>query len=194
MNWMHRRLCASRPWRAWLTRDLLPWALTGIPGGGTVLEIGPGPGAATDVLLTWAQRLTCVEVDSALARTLARRLTGRDVDIRCEDATSLSAPDASFDTVVCLMMLHHVAPAARQDRLLAEAARVLRPGGTFVLLDSRPSRLMDVLHVRDTMLLSDPGTFADRLTAAGFDRAAIDVRSHSFRAVARRPDAQAHLH
>ena len=186
MNCLHRRLCASRPWRAWVAGDLLPWALAGVTLGGDVLEIGPGPGAATDVLLQRARHLTCVEVDRTLADGLARRFAAPNLSVRCEDATALSSADGAFDTVLCLMVLHHVAPAARQDRLLAEAARVLRPGGRFVMLESPAGLVMDALHVGDTLLPIDPRTIETRLTRAGFAAVAVDRRSHAIRVRARR--------
>lgn len=181
MNWIHRRLCASRPWRTWLARDLLPWALSDVTLGDDVLEIGPGPGAATDILAPLARRLTCVEIDSELARALAHRLTGRNVAVHCGDASSLPLPDRSFDTVLCLMVLHHVAPASRQDRLFAEVGRVLRPGGTFIVLESQPGLVMRGLHIRDTFLCADPRTIDSRLVRAGFDRIRVDVRRYGFR-------------
>lgn len=170
-----------------MNRDLLPWAMAGIPPGGHVLEIGPGPGAATGALLSRAQELTCVEVDRAMADTLVRRYrAAANVHVHHGDAAALAFADDTFDTVVCLMVLHHVAPAERQHRLLAEAARVLRPGGTFVLLDSLPGLIMSALHIGDTMLLADPATIGYRLTRAGFDTADVDVRFRAFRARARR--------
>ncbi len=172
-------------------RDLLPWALDGIPSGGHVLEIGPGPGAATNVLRSHAHELTCVEVDRVMAEALARRFDGSDVHVHQGDATALSFAGGTFDTVVCLMVLHHVAPAGRQDRLLAEAARVLRPGGTFVLLDSRPGLVMRALHVGGTLLLADPLAIGHRLARVGFGAVDVDVRSHAFRVHARHAHTRA---
>jgi SAM-dependent methyltransferase len=40
----------------------------------------------------------------------------------------MSFPVAAFDGAVCFTMLHHVSSEAMQNRLLAEVARVLRPG------------------------------------------------------------------
>ncbi len=182
MNWLHRRLCTSSPWRSWVARDLLPWALSDMALGENVLEIGPGPGAATGLLLPRVHRLTCVEIDRALADALTRRFVAPNLVVRCEDATTLSSSDDTFDTVLCLMMLHHVSPAAHQDRLLAEAARVLRPGGRFVLLESGASAIMNLLHIGDTFVPIDPRTIEDRLAGAGFDAIDVDTRAHVFRA------------
>lgn len=186
VNWIQKWLCSSGLWRTYLAGDLLPWALSGVTLGGDVLEIGPGPGAATDVLLPRVAHLSCVEIDTRLAGRLKERLAGRNVTILCGDGTALPWPAESFDTAICLMMLHHVAPMASQDQLFAEAARVLRPGGTFILLDSRPSLPLSAIHIGDTMLLSDPATIGARLTRQGFDEVAVDVRRHAFRAHARR--------
>lgn len=186
MNWLHRRLCTSRPWRSWVASDLLPWALSDVSLGDDVLEIGPGPGAATGLLLPNVRHLTCVEVDRALADKLARGFAARNISVRCEDATTLSAPDGAFDTVLCLMVLHHVSPEARQDRLFAEAARVLRTGGCFVMVDATAGPVMSVLHVGDTLLPIDPRTIKSRLVRAGFDSVEVDARTHAFRVRARR--------
>jgi ubiquinone/menaquinone biosynthesis C-methylase UbiE len=59
-------------------------------------------------------------------------------------------------------MLHHLPSVALQDHLLAEVARVLRPGGIFA-----------GVHLFDTMGVVDPGSFPKRLQAAGF----VDVRN-----------------
>jgi SAM-dependent methyltransferase len=53
------------------------------------------------------------------------------------DATVLPFSDATFDGAWCAFVLHHVAPD-RQLRLLAEVARILRPGGFFVLIEDTP--------------------------------------------------------
>lgn len=65
------------------------------------------------------------------ARERCRRL-GVDADLRLGDAMALPAEDASYDTVVCTLALCSVpdVPGA-----LAEMARVLRPGGSLLLLD-----------------------------------------------------------
>lgn len=53
------------------------------------------------------------------------------------DGTSLPFTAGSFDAAWCAFVLHHLAPDA-QERLLAEAARVLRPGAIFVLIEDTP--------------------------------------------------------
>jgi len=155
--------------------------------GTDVLEIGPGFGVTTELLLKPGRRLTCVEIDDSLAAALERRFAGEAVHVLRGDATRLSFPDASFDSVACFTMLHHVPGAGSQDRLLAEAFRVLRPGGRLVGMDSIGSALFRMVHVGDTMCLVDPATFAQRLCAVGFDDVRVEALRSSFRFGGRRP-------
>lgn len=181
MNVFHRWLCSSELWKQTLEKHILPWALADVSLGFNVLEIGPGYGASTEMLRGRVAQLTCVEVDAQLARKLSHRQRGENVRIVCEDATAMSFSDASFDGVVCFTMLHHVPSVALQDRLLAEVARVLRPDGVFAGTDSRESRPFRLLHIFDTLVVVDPGTFPDRLRAAGFDNVQVDVNRSAFR-------------
>lgn len=181
MNRLHHWICGSGLWRRVVERDLLPWVLEDIDLGAQALEVGPGPGITTDLLQRRVGRLTAVEIDPALADRLARRSAGRNVTVLCADATAMPLPDARFDAAVSFTMLHHVASPALQDRLLAEVARVLRPGGTFAGTDSLPSPLFRLIHAFDTLVPVDPHGFAARLEAAGFTGARVDVRSRAFR-------------
>jgi SAM-dependent methyltransferase len=76
-------------------------------------------------------------------------------------------------------MLHHVPTAELQDRLFAEAFRVLRPGGVFAGSDSVTSLRFRILHFRDTCNTVSPQTLPDRLHAAGFH--GVDVEVHAGR-------------
>jgi SAM-dependent methyltransferase len=130
--------------------------------------------------------LTCVEIDRGFADALARRTAGSNVTVLCEDATAMSLASAAFDGAVSLTMLHHVPSAGLQDRLLSEVARVLRPGGVFVGVDSVYSRSLRLLHLFDTMVLVDPSTFPARLHAAGFKDVHVETNPYAFRFFARR--------
>jgi len=186
MNLVHRWLCRSAQWQRTVETQIMPWVLDGLDLGADVLEVGPGPGITTDLLRRRVSHLTCVEIDKTLADSLARRMTGSNVTVLHEDATRMSPAGASFDSVVCFTMLHHIPSAALQDRLLSEVARVLRPGGLFAGVDSRYSRAFRLLHLFDTMVVADPSTFGQRLQAAGFVDISVDLNEHAFRFHARR--------
>src|SRR5437016_3412819 len=114
MNLLHNWLCQSDGWRD-VVKERIPWAIQDLPLGPDVLEIGPGFGVTTDVIQPSIDRLTCVEIDRRLADKLRHRMSGKNVTVRCENATSLSFEDFSFDTVVCFTMLHHVPSPELQD-------------------------------------------------------------------------------
>ncbi|GAB3458268.1 class I SAM-dependent methyltransferase [Actinophytocola sediminis] len=165
--------------------QVLPWAMDEVPLDGQVLELGPGYGITSTWLLEHGAQLTAVEVDPALAAALRTRLADR-ADVLEGDGARLPLPDASFDAVVCFTMLHHVPSPAQQDRLFAEAARVLRPGGTFAGSDSRLSLRFRLLHIGDTMIPVDPATLPDRLRRAGFTAAETALGGRSYRFLATR--------
>ncbi len=187
MNLLHRLLCSSNGWKRTVESHVIPWFLEGIDIGGNVLEVGPGPGVTTELLHPRVQQLTCVEVDRGFAGSLARRMNGKNVKVVCEDATAMSFSNASFDGALSFTMLHHVPSQTLQDRLLAEVARVLRPGGIFAGVDSLNSRGFRLLHLLDTMVVVDPATFPKRLQIAGFIDVQVEVNPYAFRFRARRP-------
>ncbi|WP_437720347.1 class I SAM-dependent methyltransferase [Sorangium sp. So ce861] len=184
MNRIHQWLCASERWAEAVERQFLPWALAGVELGDEALEIGPGYGATTRVLLTRTAALTALETDAALAGRLARQLDGRARVVH-GDGTAMPFADGSFTGVSCFTMLHHVPSPALQDRLFVEALRVLAPGGIFAGADSMPSLGFRLLHVFDTMVLVDPATLPRRLSAAGFVDIGVEAaprRAFKFRA------------
>jgi SAM-dependent methyltransferase len=181
MNWFHRQVCGSGRWRRRLERRLLPWALQGVELGDDVLEVGPGPGTTTDLLRSHTRRLTALEADAAAAAALRERLGGTGVCVVHGDGAAMPFADGSFSGVVAFTMLHHVPTAALQDRLLAEARRVLRPGGVFAGFDGVGSFLFRLIHLGDTYTPVDPDTLGPRLQVAGFAGVAVERARARFR-------------
>jgi len=187
MNWFHEQVCRSGRWRRRLERELLPWALKGVELGDDVLELGPGPGATTDLLRSRTQRLTALEVDATAAATLQKRLNNFGVRVVHGDGAAMPFPDGSFSSVVSFTMLHHIPTTALQDRLLTEARRVLRPGAVFAGFDGVGSFLFRLIHLGDIYTPVDPDTFACRLEGAGFAEVAVERGWGRFRFRATRP-------
>jgi len=109
---------------------------------GEVLEVAVGTGRNLP-FYPKGVRLTGIELSPKMldiAHRRAREL-GREVDLRVGDAQDLSFPDASFDTVVATLALCTI-PDDR--RAVAEASRVLRPGGRLLLLEHVRSPVLPV--------------------------------------------------
>lgn len=189
MNQEHLERCSSAEWAEAVQKWIIPWVLDGVDLGEDVLEIGPGPGLTTDVLCTLVPRLTCVEIDTDLAASLAARFAGTNVEVLREDATWTSLETDRFSGAVCLSMLHHVPSIEKQDALLAEAFRVLRPGGVFVGEDSLDDPELRALHHDDVYVPVDPGTLAGRLSAAGFVEVEVATNEYAVRFRVRKPEA-----
>src|SRR5262249_20802846 len=92
MNENHA-VCESPESAEYLQNQILPSLPPHAALGAEMLEIGPGPGAATDWLRHKVKRLTAVEVDEAAAAKLASRYEGTNVEVVYGDATSLSYPE-----------------------------------------------------------------------------------------------------
>jgi len=185
MNRYHQRCCRSPGWSAFMAGTVLPRALDGVTLGPRVLELGPGYGASTRPLAARAPLLTVLESDPRLAERLRGELAA--VRVVEGDATSMGFGAGSFSAVVCFTMLHHLPGAVAQDRLFAEAARVLLPGGVFAGTDSRPSLRWRLAHLGDICTPVDPGTLPGRLSAAGFTRITVDADRRLVRFLAYTP-------
>jgi arsenite methyltransferase len=105
------------------------------PDGAHVLEVGCGTGAITRVLAAWPGVGEAVGVDpSPFLIDKARALSSDAANLRFEtgDGKALDFHDASVDVVVVHTVLTHV---PGPEALLAEAHRVLRPGGWLGVCD-----------------------------------------------------------
>lgn len=178
MNRQHLELCSSAEWAEAVQKWIIPGVIDGLDLGDDVLEIGPGPGRTTEVLVTKVPHLTAVEVDETLARALRERMSESHLEVVHADATDLPFEGGRFSAALSFTMLHHVPSVEAQDTLLAEVARVLRPGGTFAGTDSPDSEAFRELHVDDICVPIDPASFEDRLARAGFST--INVRADDY--------------
>jgi ubiquinone/menaquinone biosynthesis C-methylase UbiE len=139
---------------------------------GRVLEIAVGTGRNLPHHRDDVQ-LTGIELSPEMLAIATRRAgeLGREADLRLGDAQQLDFPDASFDSVVCTLALCTIP----DDRgAVAEAYRVLRPGGRFLLLEHVRS---PVTPVRLVQRMLEPLTVrfeADHLTREPLDHLAAE--------------------
>jgi ubiquinone/menaquinone biosynthesis C-methylase UbiE len=98
---------------------------------GRTLEVGVGTGRNL-AHYTPDIEVTGIDVSPAMLEIARRRIEARGKDLRVGDAHSLPFPNATFDTVVFTLTLCTI-PNERQA--LAEARRVLRPGGRLLTLE-----------------------------------------------------------
>lgn len=106
-------------------------------GARKVLDFGCGPGSFLSILANEVPGIDAVGVDIAspqiefAAKNIAAKHPG-NIRFQLLDAERLPYPDGSFDAVTCIEVIEHIHPFLAA-KILAEARRVLKPDGVFVL-------------------------------------------------------------
>lgn len=122
---MERHYSPGRTWEA-LARSVLPLFETG-----DVLDIASGDGVLAELLAPHAKRYVCIDASARVVAAAAERLKRyRNVEVREADMHALPFDAGSFDLAV---LMHALTYASKPAQAVAEAARVLRPGGRLLL-------------------------------------------------------------
>lgn len=122
---MERHYSPGRTWEA-LARTALP-----LLEPGDVLDIASGDGVLAELLAPHAGRYVCIDASPRVVAAAAERLRRfPNVEVREGDMHALPLGDAAFDLVV---LMHALTYAGKPAQAVAEAARVLRPGGQLLL-------------------------------------------------------------
>jgi SAM-dependent methyltransferase len=162
---LHREFSiAETPWFTWLAPRLC------IVAGERVLDIGCGPGWFWESVagdLPASISLTLLDQSAGMvdeARQRCRELRNWTVSAIVGDAVQLPFEDASFDRVIAMHMLYHVAdkPAA-----VGEMHRVLRPGGTLAVTCNGERNMRELYGL--TTAFGSPPTDPSA-TALGFEQ------------------------
>ena len=148
--------------RAPVWRHICDYLGRWIPQDADVLELGAG--WCDFANLVRARSVTAVDLESVVLTAAAEHV--RAIVGDCTDLTELD--DATFDVVFASNLLEHL-ERPQSDRLLAEAMRVLLPGGRLILLQPnfrlQPGRYFDdFTHVA---IFTDV-SLADYLAASGW--------------------------
>lgn len=121
---MERHYSPGRTWEA------TAHALKQLLSLGRVLDIASGDGAMADLLAQQAQSIDCLDVsEKVVAAGRQRSAHLPNVNFHLGDMHALPFADASFDTV---LLLHALTYSNEPKKVIAEAARVLSPGGRLV--------------------------------------------------------------
>jgi ubiquinone/menaquinone biosynthesis C-methylase UbiE len=148
----------------------------GIEAGHRVLDVGCGTGTLAVLIKRLHPHVDVVGLDpdpKVLARA-GRKAEGAGVSIRVDRGFSDELPyaDASFDRVFSTFMLHHL-EADEKEKTMREVRRVLKPGGSFLLLDFGGSDTGDGsvarwLHSRHRLRDNSEGQVLALMRRAGF--------------------------
>jgi ArsR family transcriptional regulator len=142
-------------------------ALALIDPSASVGDLGCGSGHLAELLAPQVARLIAVDGSAEMAAAARKRLSGHpNVDVRQGDLEQLPIGNSELDLAVLSLVLHYVAEPARA---IAEAHRVLNPGGRLIVLDMLPHDREDLVA---TMGQAWPGFAEEQMTAwlsdAGF--------------------------
>jgi ArsR family transcriptional regulator len=143
---------------------------------GTLLDIGTGTGRMIELLGPGAAQALGVDRSSEMLRVARVKLDKAgiaDASLRQADMYALPLAESSADSIIIHQVLHYaLAPAAA----IAEAARVLRPGGRLLVVDF-------AAHGREDLRSTDAHQrlgFSDEAIAGWFDAAGLtlDLTEH----------------
>ena len=118
-----------------------------LEGDEQVLDMGCGRGAVLCMVARLLPRGRAVGIDlwkTADQSGNSPEATGRNaeaegvadrIELRTGDMRAMPFPDGSFDLVISSLAIHNITDAAGRAKATDEAARVLRPGGTLLIVD-----------------------------------------------------------
>ncbi|MCE7031270.1 metalloregulator ArsR/SmtB family transcription factor [Lysobacter sp. GX 14042] len=172
---MERHYSPGRTWEA-MARSALP-----LLEPGDVLDVASGDGVLAELLAPHSHRYVCLDSSTKVVLAASERLRRlENVEVREGDMHALPFDDASFDLAV---LMHALTYADQPARAVAEAARVLRPGGRLLLTSLARHGHRGVVEAYGHVNLGFTGKELQRFTA----RAGLEISSCGIATRERRP-------
>lgn len=157
------QLVPGRSWAAWSR------ALGMLLPAVEVADLGCGEGYLTIEAALWAKKVYAIDRSPdvlARAKAMAARRRVRNIQWKRGELEKVPLKDATVDVAIASQALHHATDPARA---LAEAWRILRPGGRLLVLDLRKHDETWVQHtLGDQWLGFTPDDLTALITGAGF--------------------------
>jgi len=141
-----------------------------------IADLGAGDGSFSLLLAQNAKNVIAVDSSAKMiefAREQARRHHVKNIDYRLGDMEELPVDDEAVDLVFFSQSLHH---ALHPNHAIAEAARILRPGGRIAILDLARHRFEEAREMyADEWLGFSEAELESMLHKAGFEKAQTSI-------------------
>ena len=169
------------PGRTWETTA---HALIGLVQLGKVLDLASGDGVLAELLAPRSQQVTCLDISETVLAAARRRLAGfANIELKRGDMHALpfadAGKDSGFDVVFAL---HALAYSSQPEKVLSEAARVLKPGGQLVVAALHRHPHAETMRAYDHVNLGfEPEALSELLKQAGLRVESCQVTSQETR-------------
>lgn len=111
---------------------------------GQVVEFGCGTGFYTEVLARKANTLLATDISPRMLDCAKQQVNASHVTFQTEDCQQTTLPAAAYDTAFIGLVLHFTEP----DRTVAEMYRILRAGGTLIVVNLDPYAVNGLTRIR----------------------------------------------
>jgi len=136
-----------------------------LPDGGDVLEVAPGPGfLAIELARDPRMRIMGLDISKTFVELAQKNAAeaGVTAQFRVGNASEMPFADGSFDLLLCRAAFKNF---SEPEKALREMRRVLRPGGTGVIIDlRRDASMTDITRAVEGMRLGAVNRFVTKLT------------------------------
>lgn len=136
VNHQHTLYSSRNPTRRWLHCTRREWISEALgryssKAGGKALEIGPGSGIYTSILVTLYDEVTCGDIEITYLKHLNPLVKAYpNLNLIVDDITDSKMPDAAFDLILCSEVVEHIPDSTAAFK---EMRRILKADGILLL-------------------------------------------------------------